>query len=221
MVSAMMPILSAQSISGQVQVRYLGSPGLLSSQVWREVRDRGRAGDATGTGLDRVGREQRPCAMPDCLHVVGSVGLRARRPGADPAGEPRVDRRIHIRFVLETERLAMTPEDFMVERMGWWQDPPNLTGGDLDTDAVGAAGRRHAQQPRSRSSSGSTRARTGRCRSAARGAADGGVQVMLTQDERVDVGLSPDEAVARLVELHSRWGRGSCSAARRSGSSGT
>ncbi len=32
------------------------------------------------------------------------------------------------------------------------------------------------------------------------------VQVMLSQDERVDVGLSPVAAVARLAELHARWG---------------
>jgi hypothetical protein len=206
MTSAMIPILSAQSMTGQVQVRYLGSAGLLMSQVWRDVRDRGRSGTEAALAWLEWAATRRPCGTPDCTHVLGSEDCALDDPALIRQANLAVDRRIHLRFVLETERAGMTPADFMVERMGWWQDPPNSGGGDLDvtrwltlhdveakparplvlgvdqgedrTCAIGVAWRRRDRQ----------------------------VQVMLGQDERVDVGLSPAGAVARLVQLHERHG---------------
>lgn len=135
MTSAMIPILSAQSMTGQVQVRYLGSPGLLMSQVWREVRDRGRAGsDPTLAWLEWYATV-RPCGLGgDCTHAVGMPDCYLDDPALIREANLAVDRRIDIRFVLQTERTDMTPQDYARERMGQWEDPPNTEGGDLDLD---------------------------------------------------------------------------------------
>lgn len=132
MVAAMTSILSAESMTGQVQVRYLGSPGLLESQVWREIRDKGRAGNATSLAWLEWAATRRPCLHEDCTHLLGSEGCVLDDSELIREANLAVDRRIHLRFVLEVERERLTPEDFMAERMGWWQDPPNSSGGDLD-----------------------------------------------------------------------------------------
>lgn len=205
MVSAMLPILSAQSMTGQVQVRYFGSAGLLQSQVWREVRDRGRAGDAKALAWIEWAAAHRPCSDEHCLHSVGVEGCVLDDPDAIRQANLAVDRRIHIRFVMETERRGMTPQDYMVERLGWWQDPPNLTGGDLDVTRWGTLVDEHAA-PEPPLVLGVDQ---GEDRTVSIGAVwrrpDVQVQVMLSQGDQVDTGLSPAQAIARLIELHTRW----------------
>lgn len=134
MTSAMIPILSAQSMSGQVQVRYFGSPGLLHSQVWREVRDRGRPGTAAALAWIEWAAERVACGATDCGHAPGTVGCALDREDLVRAANLAVDRRIDIRFVMRTERDSMTPVDYMRERLGWWEDPP-AGGGVLDLEA--------------------------------------------------------------------------------------
>ncbi len=201
MVSAMLPILSAQSMTGQVQVRYLGSPGLLPSQVWREVRDRGRAAVEQSLAWLEWAAVRRPCQREDCLHLVGSEGCALDDPALIRQANLAVDRRIHIRFVMETERRGMTPEDFMVERMGWWRDPVNTTGGDLDL--MRWATLADLKAPRARPMMFGVD--VGEDRTASIGAVwrrpDGGVQV-----ELIEHGLSPLRTPARLLELHAAWG---------------
>lgn len=129
MTSAMVPILSARSMSGQVQVRYLGSPGLPASQVWREVRDRGRPGTARALAWIEWGSERVACEGEHCMHARGTPGCALDREDLVRAANLAVGRRIDLRFVMETERAALTPADYMRERLGWWDDPP---GGGLD-----------------------------------------------------------------------------------------
>jgi hypothetical protein len=125
MTSAMTPVLSARSMTGQVQLRYLGSPGLMSSAVWREIRDRGRAGNAQALAWIEWSAEREPCEDPHCSHVYGRVeGCALDREHLIRQANLAVDRRIDIRFVMRTERQSLTPADFMRERLGWWDDPP-------------------------------------------------------------------------------------------------
>lgn len=208
MTSAMIPVLSARSIGGNVQVRYLGSAGLLHSAVWREVRDRGRRGDAARLAWLEWAAPVVQCEAEVCAHAPGTGGCALDRPDLVAAANLAIGRRMDIDFVLGTERFEMTPVDFMTERLGWWQDPPNLGGGDLDmlrwADQVDveALPRRPlafgVDQGEDRLVSISCSWRR----------PDGSVQVMLSQqdDETVDVGLSPDQALARLVKLRARWG---------------
>lgn len=131
MTAAMIPVLSAQSMSGMVQVRYLGSPGLLSSASWRAVRDRGRAGTAARLAWFEWAAKRRPCATDDCEHAVGTEGCVLDDPELVRQANLAIGRRMDIEFVMTTEREGMTPQDYMRERMGWWEDPPE-GGGPID-----------------------------------------------------------------------------------------
>lgn len=134
MTAAMIPILSAQSLSGMVQVRYLGSPGLLSSAVWRAVRDRGRAGTARRLAWLEWGAPFKPCEVDDCEHAIGAPGCALGDPELVRAANLAIGRRMSLDFVMTTEREGMTPQDYMRERLGWWEDPPE-GGGVLDLAA--------------------------------------------------------------------------------------
>jgi hypothetical protein len=208
MLSAMIPILSAQSISGNVQARYLGSAGRLQSAVWREIRDRGRRGDQRRMAWLECAAPHEPCDEAGCSHAVGTGGCALDRPHLIRAANFAVDRRIDLEFVLTTERQAMQPpSEFACERLGWWQDPPNVEGGDLDVQAWLALADVE-EQPRPPLVFGVDVAED---RLVSIGVAwrraDERVQVMVgvDGDGRLDVGLSPRAAVARLVELAGRW----------------
>lgn len=138
MTSAMVPVLSAQSMSGQVQLRYLGSPGLLSSTVWRGVRDRGRTGTAKRLAwIEWAASRVRPqCGTERCQHAKGTAGCVLDREDLIRAGNLAIGRRMDIEFVMQTERDELTPEGFARERMGWWDDPV-AGGGVLDLVAWG------------------------------------------------------------------------------------
>lgn len=205
MTSAMIPILSARSMTGQVQVRYLGSPGMPASAVWREVRDDGRAGKSPLQAWVEWAARSVTCEQDPCFHLVGTEGCALDREDLIREANLAVGRRIDIRFVLEIERRRMTPADFMRERLGWWQDPPNLTGGDLDVTRWGTLVDEHASPELSLILG----VDQGEDRTVSIGAVwhrpDESVQVMLSQGEQVDTGLSPAQAIARLIELHTRW----------------
>lgn len=205
MTSAMTPILSARSIGGQVQVRYLGSAGLLHSAVWRGIRDRGRAGDAPRLAwLEWMARHVR-CEDDPCAHTPRTAGCALDRADLVREANLAADRRMDVEgWVLGVEREQLPPLDYMTERLGWWQDPPNLGGGDLDMIRW-AHLHDVAAQPRKPLAIGVDQAED---RMVSIGVAwrrqDRHVQVMLGQDEHVDVGLSPAAAVARLAKLYER-----------------
>lgn len=144
MTAAMVPILSSKSMEGQVQVRYLGSPGLLSSASWRSIRDRGRSGLAKALAWLEFGTERTACMHEDCSHAIGAPGCALDREDLIRAANLAIGRRMDLRFVMETERESLTPADFMRERMGWWDDPPE-GGGVLDL-AAWAMWARHGEQ---------------------------------------------------------------------------
>ena len=206
MLSALLPVLAAESITGAVQVRYMGSAGLAQSAVWRGVRDRGRAGTEPRLAWLEWAAPREPCELEDCTHVVDTPGCALDRPHLIRAANLALDRRIALDYVLGTERRGMDPLDYACERLGWWQDPPNGDGGDLDLERWLAL-KDLDERPRRPLVVGVDQ---GEDRSVSIGCAwrrpDGSAQVMLGQDEQVDVGLSPAAAVARLRQLSERWG---------------
>lgn len=207
MTSAMVPILSARSLAGDVQVRYLGSPGLLASATWREIRDQGRAGASKKLAWIEWAAPHEPCDLKDCTHLPGVEGCALDRPHLIAAANLALGRRIDLDFVLGVERLRLQPPvEFMRERLGWWQDPPNSHGGDLDVLAWLDLADNTATPTRPfviGVDQGEDRTVSIACAWRRR---DQRVQVMLSQDERVDVALSPAAAVVRLEQLARRWG---------------
>lgn len=207
MVSAMTPILSARSVTGQVQARYLGSPGLPKSDVWRRIRDRGRAGDAKALAWLEWGAPVTPCDDPECLHAPGTDGCALDDPALVAAGNLALHRRIALSFVMTTERESLTPEDFMRERLGWWLDPPKIGDGDLD--AIRWAELVDASAPRGDRVVWGVdidEARVAHLAVAWR-RPDGGVQVSLVEPEDDDrPRVSALTADDRLRELTAKWG---------------
>lgn len=128
MTSAMVPILSAQSMTGMVQLRYMGSAGIASSEVWRGVRDRGRAGGARSLAWLEWAAVRVPCDRDECTHEGGSAGCALDRRDLVAAANLALGRRIDVEFVMGTERQAMTPADFARERLGWWDEPAGGSG---------------------------------------------------------------------------------------------
>ena len=207
MTAAMIPVLSAQSASGSVQVRYLGSPGLAGSGPWREIRDRGRSGREPALAWVEWGADRESCELPDCSHAVDTPGCALDREHLVRAANLAIAHgRMHPRFVMHTERRALTPEDYMRERLGWWIDPPAL-GGELDVQRwAGQVDRKAARGERVVWGVDLDEARqvhlaVGWVRP------DGAVQVMLPEPEDEDrARVSALSVPQRLGELVAKWG---------------
>jgi hypothetical protein len=110
------------------QVRYGSSAGMASSDVLRDIRDRGRAGGP------RVGYYEwcapwTECESRDCPHLpvdeVPGCALDDRTLWA--TANPAYGRRI-TEDALISMRQEMTPSEFMREFLGWWEDPDDGSG---------------------------------------------------------------------------------------------
>jgi hypothetical protein len=201
---ALVPVLSAQSMRADVQLRYGSSAGKAESAVLRGVRDRGRAGTSPRLFYAEWTAPRRDCAAGDCVHEQGAVGCALDDVELLRQANPALERRIALDFVLGTERASLTPLEFMRERLAWWEDP-----------AVGAAAVLPAWPERVDIQAKPVRPLVvgvdqGEDRMVSIGCAwfraDGAVQVMASQGDTVDVGLSAAQAVERLAELRARWG---------------
>jgi hypothetical protein len=120
---SLLPTLSTRR---RAKVLYCSSAGLAASQILRGVRDRGRAG---GRGAPAYvewcapGSLAEPgCGREKCQHVPATPGCALDREEFWRAANPAIGRRIDIEFV-RAERLALPPEEFARERLGWWDDP--------------------------------------------------------------------------------------------------
>jgi phage terminase large subunit-like protein len=127
---SLLPTLSARP---NPQVVYASSAGLISSEVLRGLRDRGRrGGDASLVYVEWCAPEG-DCLQEQCDHRPGVEGCvlddRERWRQANPA----IGRRISIEYV-EAERRALPPEEFMRERLTWWDDPAEGEGGISEED---------------------------------------------------------------------------------------
>jgi hypothetical protein len=133
---ALIPTLAARSVTGDPQINYGSSAGVLSSDHLRALRDRGRKGGdpslvwvewAAPGGWDDPG-----CAAgPECLHAVGVEGCALDDEALWPLANPALGRRITYDYV-RAERRALPPEEFGRERLGWFTDPASSSGVPLE-----------------------------------------------------------------------------------------
>lgn len=120
---SLLPTLSTRR---RAKVIYCSSAGLATSAILRGVRDRGRAGGkgapayvewcAPGSMLDPG------CEWDRCEHAPGTPGCALDREDFWRRANPAIGRRIDVEFV-QAERLALPPEEFARERLGWWDEP--------------------------------------------------------------------------------------------------
>lgn len=129
---ALLPTLAARSMTGDPQINYASSGGVLSSDHLRTLRNRGRKGDdpslvyiehcATGD-WDKPG-----CDLgPECPHTVGTEGCALDDETLWKLANPALGRRISYDYV-RAERRALPPEEFGRERLGWFTEPAGIGG---------------------------------------------------------------------------------------------
>jgi len=115
---ALLPMLSAQD---EPQVWYGSSAGLADSEVLRGIRDRGRPGSPSMVYVEWCA-PRGGCIKGDCLHAVGTPGCVLDDEAAWQLANPQMGRRIKV-DTIRNERLALPPEEFGRERLGWWDEP--------------------------------------------------------------------------------------------------
>jgi hypothetical protein len=118
---ALLPMLSAQD---EPQVWYGSSAGLADSEVLRGIRDRGRPGSRSMVYIEWCAPRQ-GCATSDCSHAVNVEGCVLDDEAYWQMANPQMGRRILV-DTIRNERLALPPEEFARERLGWWDDPGQL-----------------------------------------------------------------------------------------------
>lgn len=130
-IGALMPIMSARR---NPQVRYASSAGMVTSEVLRSIRQRGRlGGEKRLTWIEWCAPHQ-DCADENCTHALGSEGCALDDPELLRKANPALERgRMNLDFILNTERRAMSAAEYARERLGWWEDPPE-GGGVLDIE---------------------------------------------------------------------------------------
>lgn len=127
MLGAFLPTLSAVD---NACVRYGSSPCLLTSVSLRRLRNRGRAGGDPSLAYLEWGSTREPCEDPDCNHTPGTPGCMLddedRWAQANPALGKSTPNWPGITLEkVRNERRAMPVKEFMRERMGWHEDPPD------------------------------------------------------------------------------------------------
>jgi hypothetical protein len=123
MMGALVPTMSARP---NAHIVYGSSPGMPTSDVLRELRDRGRSGDDPHLGWIEWANDRQPCASRDCQHDPGTPGCWLDDLDAVMRVNPAMPRRISVEYVRQ-ERLALAsvPGEYLRERMGVWEDPPS------------------------------------------------------------------------------------------------
>jgi hypothetical protein len=118
---SLLPTLSAVE---DPQVVYGGSAGMAASEVWRGVRDRGRAGTSARLGYMEfcAQPEENACIDENCAHALGVDGCALDDIEYIRQANPALERRISIDYI-RAEREALPPEEFGRERAGWWDKP--------------------------------------------------------------------------------------------------
>ena len=133
MMGAVMPIMSAKTVTGNAQMVLASSAGLASSGVLRTFRDRGRPGGDPALAYIEWCAPVVPCADDWCDHTPPVRGCALDNVEAWRQANPALERpgrvgRITLEY-LRAERALMPPEEFVRERLGWWDEPAALQGG--------------------------------------------------------------------------------------------
>lgn len=120
---ALIPTLSARP---DPQILYGSSAGLAHSTVLRAIRDRGRGSDTRRLAYaEWCDKQQDSCASPKCSHAVNERGCLLDDEERWLATNPAIGRRITLEHI-RAERVALPPDEFARERMGWWDDPVSV-----------------------------------------------------------------------------------------------
>ena len=123
MMGALLPTLSSRP---DPHVRYGSSPGILESGVLRSIRNRGRALNDPSLSYIEYTSAVEPCVDPDCVHHLDAPGCQLDDEDKWASANPALGRRISLDYVRQERRaLSAEPVEFMRERLGWWEDPPN------------------------------------------------------------------------------------------------
>jgi hypothetical protein len=127
---ALMPTLSARSMTGNPHIMYGSSAGVLGSDHLRGLRDRGRAGgDPSLIWVEWCAPgswDQPGCDLgPECPHTTGADGCALDDEALWRFANPALGRRISAEYV-RSERRALPPEEFGRERMGWFTEPAGV-----------------------------------------------------------------------------------------------
>lgn len=123
MLAALIPTLRAVP---DPQVIFAGSAGTVESDIWRGIRDRGRAGgDPRLAWVEWSDLAAWQCAQANCSHLYGQAA------GCGLDDESRWWRtntaltsgRITVE-TLRADRRLLPPAQFATETLGWWVDRP-------------------------------------------------------------------------------------------------
>lgn len=126
MIGAVFPTLSSRP---DPHFTHLSSPGLPTSEVIRRVRDRGRAGGDPSLSYAEWTSERSDCVSSVCRHEPGTPGCQLDDLDKVRQANPAHPRRIGLDYIL-SERRAMPVAEYMRERLGWWEEPPEATEGE-------------------------------------------------------------------------------------------
>jgi hypothetical protein len=117
------------------QVRYGSSAGMASSDVLRDLRDRGRPGGVPRLAYYEWCAPRTECEQRNCAHLpvdeIPGCALDSRELWA--TANPAYGRRI-TEEALVSMRQEMTPAEFMREFLGWWEDPADAGGPTINPD---------------------------------------------------------------------------------------
>lgn len=118
MMGALFPTLSARP---NPLVLYASSAGLATSDILRDIRDRGREGDPSLVYIEHCAPSG-TCESQDCDHRKDAVGCAADDPANwTAANKAVVAGRMTLAYIA-AERRALPVLEFLRERMGWWEE---------------------------------------------------------------------------------------------------
>jgi hypothetical protein len=128
---SLLPTLSARP---NPQVRYGSSAGLVGSQVLRGVRNRGRAGGDPSLAYVEWCAPVTACRSERCEHQIGTRGCALDDEDLWQRANPALGKRLAVERI-RAERRAMPPEEFVRERLGWWDEPASSQAAGLPLEA--------------------------------------------------------------------------------------
>ena len=117
-------LIPAMATRPLAQLLYGSSAGLATSDVLREIRDRGRGGRdprLSYTEYCAPGPEEICDQGGDCTHQRGTPGCGLDKPEFIAIANPQYGRRIPTSFFVDM-RNELKPHDYGREVMGWWDD---------------------------------------------------------------------------------------------------
>lgn len=107
------------------------SAGMLTSEVLRGIRDRGRKLNDPEFGYIEWTSRRLPCLREDCTHAPEAEGCSLDNQELLWEANPALGRRITLDFLRQQRKVLEGPSisEYMREHMSWWEDPPPVEQG--------------------------------------------------------------------------------------------